>query len=888
MRKIYSLLIVSLFAGYAYAQDTPKCLENDIIHAYMNDFSYDDYLNDYEKSFVLDYFNAGKSAGYRLDAPKPVSLSWTLDPAAVAQRVEVSEQSNYSNAWIYNARNDTAGYDVYNLIPGKKYYYRVVSTDSGSNETVVKEGEFTTSGEIRMILAEGAWNIRDMGGWTSTLNGQPVAYGKIYRGGQLKAKGLDSILLSTEGIEAMRMIGVKAELDLRSNDQVPSRISALNGNNYAVDFNIIPEAVNARMYHFQNNDANIRELQWIINELKQDKPVFFHCQNGADRTGTLGFLIGALLGVTEGNLAKDYELTTFCEPVAAAYDPTEVGFARLRNYTGKMGSPLGSSEDNKEYMFAELANTMKSVAPANGTYHEKIYNFFRNGINGTKISASDLSWFIKEMTGYTVLSGMDTGVDKLSLAVGTSHKLNVSAMPTGAPHQAVTYKTTSNKVATVSADGTVTAKGPGKAYIIVTMGGQGNREGVEKFIPVTVPVTEDNVPGYSILDDAVSNYLSSTHYSADDYSTSTIENYLSGTGRKDRPQSVTFKWMVYPGATGQRLLVSATPGFENYEEFNKENTDSTHTMSGLMPDKMYYYKVIATFEGRTDTLVSSAFKTTGTVNMVYLKKSFNIRDMGGWTGMNGYKVKYGILYRGGRLKEGNQVIDNTDISELLNLGLSAELDLRGDDETTAAVSALNRRYPYLRVANAGDALGANVTGCDAYITALNSVIGWLKNNKKVYMGSTLGAERMGTLAFLINGLLGVSEEDLCKDYELSSFSGDKNAVVCKRNEGDFPAMVAAIKGLNGNTLQEKIYRYFSEGIYGLEGSASISKADLNWFISFMLDCPESEIESSPMTKMERTVVAPKITGKVYNLLGQEVENPGPGIYIMNGKKFIIK
>lgn len=129
MRKIYSLLIVSLFAGYAYAQDTPKCLENDIIHAYMNDFSYDDYLNDYEKSFVLDYFNAGKSAGYRLDAPKPVSLSWTLDPAAVAQRVEVSEQSNYSNAWIYNARNDTAGYDVYNLIPGKKYYYRVVSTD---------------------------------------------------------------------------------------------------------------------------------------------------------------------------------------------------------------------------------------------------------------------------------------------------------------------------------------------------------------------------------------------------------------------------------------------------------------------------------------------------------------------------------------------------------------------------------------------------------------------------------------------------------------------------------------------------------------------------------------------------------------------------------------
>ena len=146
---------------------------------------------------------------------------------------------------------------------------------------------------------------------------------------------------------------------------------------------------------------------------------------------------------------------------------------------------------------------------------------------------------------------------------------------------------------------------------------------------------------------------------------------------------------------------------------------------------------------------------------------------------------------------------------------------------------------------------------------------------------------MGTLVFLINGLLGVDEESLCKDYELSSFSGDKNAVVCKRNEGDFPAMVAAIKGLNGNTLQEKIYRYFYEGISGLSGSASISKEDLNWFICYMLGCPASEVESSPMTMIEKTVV-PVITGKIYNLLGQEVENPGPGIYIMNGKKFIIR
>ena len=898
MRKYYILFLASLFAGYAYSQGSQECLENDIIHRYMNEFSYDT-IPDYNVSYVLDYFNEGKTGGYRMDAPKPVSLSWTLDPGAVAQRVEVSEQSDYSNAWVYNARNDTAGYDVYNLIPGKKYYYRVISTDSGSNESVVKEGEFNTSGEIRMILAEGAWNIRDMGGWTSTLTGQPVAYGKIYRGGQLKAKGKDSILLSNEGIEFMRMIGIRAELDLRSNDQVPSSVSALAkkdaNDRYDVDFRIIPEAVNARMYHFQNNDANIRELQWIINELKQNKPVFFHCQNGADRTGTLGFLIGALLGVTEGNLAKDYEMTTFCEEAAAAYDPTEAGFARLRNYTGKMGSPLGSSEDNNEYMFAELANTMKSVSPTDGTYHEKIYNFFRNGISGTKISAADLSWFIKEMTGYTVLADMNADVDTLRLGIGDTHQLQVSALPAEAPHSAVTYKTTSSFVATVSNTGKVTVTGPGKAYIIVTVGGEGNKVGLEKYIPVIVPMTESTVPGYTVESDAIDKYMSETHYSSDDYTVSSIENYLSDDKvRRDWPQAVTIKWMAYPGVTSQHLYVSETADFEEYKvDVELGSQDSTYTIEGLSPQQLFYYKVTASLSGSDITTVSSAFRTTGVVKLFNLRKVYNMRDLGGWTGMGGHKVQYGLLYRGSRLRgntsEGGKPIDTEEAKTILRLGVTAELDLRSDEETSINVSALDRRVSmYARVSNARESQGANVARSDANIVALQQIITWLKNGRKVYIESSLGADRVGTLAFLINGLLGVDEENLCKDYELSSFSGEKSAdVLRKRNTGDFPVMVSAIKNLNGATLQEKIYRYFSEGIYGLEGSASISKADLNWFISFMLDCPESEVESSPMTKIEK-VVAPKITGKIYNLLGQEVENPGPGIYIMNGKKFIIK
>ena len=40
-------------------------------------------------------------------------------------------------------------------------------------------------------------------------------------------------------------------------------------------------------------------------------PVIIHCENGADSTGTMAFLINALLGVNEEDLIKDFELSTF-------------------------------------------------------------------------------------------------------------------------------------------------------------------------------------------------------------------------------------------------------------------------------------------------------------------------------------------------------------------------------------------------------------------------------------------------------------------------------------------------------------------------------------------------------------------------------------------------
>lgn len=50
---------------------------------------------------------------------------------------------------------------------------------------------------------------------------------------------------------------------------------------------------------------------FIAQCLRNDKPVLIHCAAGRDRTGTMAILILGLLGVSEGDISKDYELTYF-------------------------------------------------------------------------------------------------------------------------------------------------------------------------------------------------------------------------------------------------------------------------------------------------------------------------------------------------------------------------------------------------------------------------------------------------------------------------------------------------------------------------------------------------------------------------------------------------
>ena len=247
-----------------------------------------DYSNDpdYTLSYARDYRHDHGAN----DRPLPVKISWNGGAAA---RILLSKSPMFEDAFEVPAEASPA--EVFNLVPGEKYYYKVLDADG----EVLKQAIVVPVGPLRMINGV-AGNVRDLGGWKAA--GGHIAYGKLYRGAALEriSDSGKSIFLND--------LGISVDLDLRGIKDSEARVKA-----------VMPETVYLKLPVEKNlgrGTGNTQELyqqaiRSIIGWLGEGRAIYFHCAGGADRTGSLAFLIEALLGVSESDLSKDYELTTF-------------------------------------------------------------------------------------------------------------------------------------------------------------------------------------------------------------------------------------------------------------------------------------------------------------------------------------------------------------------------------------------------------------------------------------------------------------------------------------------------------------------------------------------------------------------------------------------------
>ncbi len=320
-------------------------------------------------------------------------------------------------------------YEFYNLVPGHTYCYTV----TGAEETVVlKRGYFRVKPhQLRMVRIKDSWNWRDLGGWSSTLGGH-VRYEWLYRGGSLNGTWTLPFVYGTGGwwwqpdpdkIQANTAseianpanyefsqqsrdeiihMGIKGELDFRnirkengSNDMTHSL--ALDVSNVAVANTGIDGWIYKRIRTADaignpfTVDAVVQDVKWLIEQVLSGHPIAYHCKSGADRTGVVSFIILALLGVDECDIAKDYELTLYS---------SELGRIERRYPAFQV------RHANVDYWSSQtfLANGIKKADYPCTTLQERAYYYLNRQFTSCQIPATQLDAFIQfmlELPSYT-------------------------------------------------------------------------------------------------------------------------------------------------------------------------------------------------------------------------------------------------------------------------------------------------------------------------------------------------------------------------------------------------------------------------------------------------------------------------------------------------------
>lgn len=264
-------------------------LENTVQYRQMNlsaagfiaNVDYTENANDYSVTRVTPYYSA--TTAYSKEEPDGLKIKVPANTTLTVAQGGKTRSDTVSGAGV-----------IYNMEPLKTGTFAF----GGKTYKIVPEGG------VRMIYTPSVWNVRDLGGWPCT--GGRVKYGKIFRGGHFGS------ISDADKATIVDWLGVTTDIDLRNNGETGGiTVSPLGGRveyyHQSLDFYanaVSTSAASAR---------TVAVLKKVMACVATNKPCYFHCMSGSDRTGTVAYILLSLLGVSQSDKDKEYELTAFSD-----------------------------------------------------------------------------------------------------------------------------------------------------------------------------------------------------------------------------------------------------------------------------------------------------------------------------------------------------------------------------------------------------------------------------------------------------------------------------------------------------------------------------------------------------------------------------------------------
>lgn len=264
---------------------------NAVISQYMSTVNYASVSDDYSITEILHYYNT--STSYSKEDPAGLNLKVPENTT-----IDITQGSKQRSGTF---SGDTIIYNLEPKVPAtvtfKDTTYKVIPEDG-----------------VRMIYVPSVWNMRDLGGW-KCKNGS-IKYGKFFRGGNLGS------ITEEDKSTLCDWLGINLVVDLRNNTETGGITVSPLGNNVEYFHNSIEYYANAIATE-DTSSLTVTALKKIMSAIVEGKTVYCHCFSGADRTGTIAYILESLLGISPSDKDKEYELTGFSD---------EVDGRRFRNF----------------------------------------------------------------------------------------------------------------------------------------------------------------------------------------------------------------------------------------------------------------------------------------------------------------------------------------------------------------------------------------------------------------------------------------------------------------------------------------------------------------------------------------------------------------------------
>ena len=223
------------------------------------------------------------------------------------------------------------------------------------NGTDLEPWYYTFGPDGKMVnYMENVTNGRDVGAvpFFTTTDGYDVKEGMLIRGSELD--GAETGVAQAEGAKyLLDKYSIKTELDLRG--PIVNAKDVFGADVEHKYFTMV-------FYEDAFTEQGKAVVKDIFTELSnpENYPIYIHCAHGIDRVGTVNYILGAVLGVSESNLAKEYMLSVgaYGEKILEVRDG-------INTYEG------ATLKDRAEAYLLDCGITQEQIDTLRGIYLEK-------------------------------------------------------------------------------------------------------------------------------------------------------------------------------------------------------------------------------------------------------------------------------------------------------------------------------------------------------------------------------------------------------------------------------------------------------------------------------------------------------------------------------------